>query len=81
MFAQLYIASQVRGRDIQELFNYETRKEPTSLAKTGDIGGRVKADLLSCVKREVVSAHIEPWVKTAVSEGFVLANIEKPVND
>ena len=70
MFDQLYIASQVRGRNIQEPFNYETRKGPTSFAKTGDIRGRVKADLLSCVKREVVSAHIEPWAKTAVLEGF-----------
>ena len=81
MFRQLYVVSQVRGRNIQEPFNYKTRKGPTSLAKAGDIRGRVKADLLSCVKREVVSAHIEPWAKTAVLEGFVLVNIEKPGND
>ena len=33
MFAQLYITTQVRGRDIQELFNQETTKEQHSFAK------------------------------------------------
>ena len=28
MFAQLYIATQVRGGDMEELFSYETRRDP-----------------------------------------------------
>ena len=55
MFAQLYIASQVR--DMQELFNHETRKKPPSVAKAGEIRDGVKANLLSCIKGEVFSAQ------------------------
>lgn len=44
MFTQLFIASQVRGGDIQKPFNHETRKKPPSLANGGEIRGEVKSD-------------------------------------
>ena len=44
MFTQLFIASQVRGGDIQKPFNHETRKKPPSLANGGQIRGEVKSD-------------------------------------
>ena len=38
LFAQLFIAAQVRGGDVQELFQHETmRREPPSLSKEGEI--------------------------------------------
>ena len=36
-FAQLYIATQVKGGDIQDLFNHETITEPPFPAKSGEI--------------------------------------------
>ena len=35
MFAQLYIATQVKKSNIQNLLNYETRKQLPSFAKAG----------------------------------------------
>ena len=51
--------------DIQKLFNHETRKELLSLAKTGENRGRVKADLLLCIKTERVPTQTELWTKAA----------------
>ena len=81
MFFQLYIASEVRRGDIRELFNRYTRKESPSLAKTGEIRGRVKVDLLSCINTEVVSAQTKPWAKVAVLEWSVSANNATPGNE
>jgi len=78
LFAQLYISTQVRGGDIQELFNHETRKEPPALAKDGEIRGGVKADLLSCLKSEITTTQVEPKVEATVLEGSVLVNIATP---
>ena len=54
MFPQRYIDTQVRGGDIQYLINHTTRKEPPSLAKSDEIRGGVKANLLSCIKTKVL---------------------------
>ena len=78
LFAQLYISTQVRGGDIQDLFNYETRKEPPVLSKDGEIRGGVKADLLSCLISELPTTQAEPNVVATILEGSVLVNIAKP---
>ena len=74
MFAQLYFITQKIGRDIQDLFNHETRKELPSLAKAGEIRGGVEAALLSCLKAEVVLDETESGAKAAVLEGSILVN-------
>ena len=66
MFAQPYIATQVRGRDIHDFFNHKIRKEPPSLAKSDEIRGGVKVDLLSCTKAKVLPVQIEPTTEAAV---------------
>ena len=50
LFAQLFITAQVRGGDVQELFQHETRREPPSLSKEGEIRSGNKTDLLPCLK-------------------------------
>ena len=49
LFAQLYIATQVRGGDMDELFKHETRSSPPALSKNGEIRSGNKADLLHCM--------------------------------
>lgn len=51
MFSRLYIASQVRGADIQKLFSH---------------GTRVKADLFSWIKTEVIPGQTEPVARSPV---------------
>jgi len=72
MFAQLYIATQVRGGDIQALFCYETRREPPSLSKNGEIRSGNKADLLPCLRIDADLTTEEPVTQAAVLEGSVL---------
>ena len=81
MFSQLYISTQVRGGDIQKLFNHETRKELQSLAKTGENRGGVKADIPLCIKAKVVPTKTKPWAKSAALEGSVLVNTAKSGNE
>ena len=78
LFAQLYIVTQVRGGDIKELFTHETRKEPPSLSKEGEIRSGNKADLLPCIKGDMTLSATEPVTEAAVLEGSVLVNIIKP---
>lgn len=80
MFPQLYIATQVRRKDIQELSDHKTRN-CLPLPKTGEIRDVVKADLLSWIKTEVVPAQQNHGLnKVVVLEGSVLVNIAKPEN-
>ena len=65
MFAQMYIATQVRGGDIDELFSHETRKEPPALAKEGNIRGGNKSDLLQCLEMDKVAVASDPKVEAA----------------
>lgn len=51
MFSRLYIASQVRGGDIQKLFSH---------------GTRVKADLFSWIKTGVIPGQTEPVARSPV---------------
>ena len=77
LFAQLYIATQVRGGDIDELFKHETRNSPPSLSKNGEIRSGNKADLLHCMPL-VASEKDEVNTEASVLEGSVLVNILKP---
>ena len=78
MFAQLYIATQVRGGDMDELFSHETRSEPPALAKNGEIRPGDKAELLTCLKNVSKTTKEMPNVSVAVLEGSVMVNMTKP---
>ena len=77
MIAQLYIATQVRGGDMDELFKHETRSSPPALSKNGEIRSGNKADLLHCMPL-VTSEKDEVNTEASVLEGSVLVNILKP---
>ena len=78
MFAQLYIGTQVRGGDMEELFSYETRRDPPALAKNGEIRSGNKAELLTCFKDLVKTTNEVPNVDASVLEGPVIVNMTKP---
>ena len=50
LFAQLFIAAQVKMIDVQELFEQETRRESPVFTKKGDILSGNQADLIPCLK-------------------------------
>ena len=71
MFAQLYIATQVRGGDMEEL----VRKY---LTKNGEIRSGNKAEFLTCFKDLVKTTNEIPNVDASVLEGSVIVNMTKP---
>ena len=75
LFAQLFIAVQVRGRDVQEL-----KRGSPSLSKEGEIRSGNKADLLPCLKDDREFPTTEPISQSAALEGSVLVNMLKPKN-
>ena len=81
IFAKLYISTQVRGGDMDELFSNETRKYPPALAKNGDMRPGKKADLLYCLKNIVVASGIMPEVSGEVLDGAMIVNIIKPTSE
>ena len=60
LFAQLFIPAQVRIGDVQELLQHETRQEPSSLPKEGEIYSGNKAGLLPCLKGDIEFPTPEP---------------------
>ena len=77
LFAQLFIAAQVRGGNVHGLFQRETRRELPSLSKEGEIRSGNKADLLPCLKNDREFPTTEPISQSAVLEGSVLVNMLK----
>ena len=75
LFAQIFIAVQVRGRDVQEL-----KRGPPSISKEGEIRSGNKADLLPCLKDDREFPTTEPISQSAALEGLVLVNMLKPKN-
>ena len=57
LFAQLFIAAQVGGGDVQKLFQHETTREPPSLLKESEIRSGNKADLLPYLKDDLLKPN------------------------
>ena len=73
----MYIATQIRGGDLDEFFRHETLPYPPALAKGGQTRSGNKSDLAKCVQpADVVSSP--PEVDGAVLEGSVIVNMTKP---
>ena len=77
LFSQMYIATQVRGGDLDEFFCHETLPYPPALSKGGELRSGNKSDLAKCIQpAEIVSTV--PKVNAAVLEGSVIVNMTKP---
>lgn len=77
LFSQMYIATQVRGGDLNDFFCHETLPYPPALSKGGEMRSGNKSDLAKCIQpSEVISTA--PKVNAAVLEGSVIVNMTKP---
>ena len=50
LFSQMYIATQIRGGDMNEFFSHDTLKHPPSLSKYGQMRSGNKSDLIGCIE-------------------------------
>ena len=75
----MYIATQIRGGDMNEFFSHDTLKHPPSLSKYGQMRSGNKSDLIGCIEEvpNVLSRTEALAVEAAVLEGSVLVNMEK----
>ena len=82
LFSQLYVATQVRGGNMDEFFRHETLSHPPALAKNGQMRSGDKTDILPHLKKFIVEPtdHLTgmPEVDAVVMEGSVLVNLIKP---
>ena len=79
LFSQMYIATQLRGGDMNEFFSHETLKHPPSLSKCGQMRSGNKSDLIGYIEEvpNVLPITEAPAVEAAVLEGSVLVNMVK----
>lgn len=81
LISQLFVATQVRGGDMDEFFSHETLVHPPSLSKSGQLRSGEKAEILPQLKNLASDSEpaVEmPAVDAVVLEGSVLANQIKP---
>ena len=76
LFSQLYISTQIRGGNMDEIFSHKTLKNPPALSKNGEMQSGNKAELIKCIKTPATATP--PKVSGTVLEGSVLVNMEKP---
>ena len=79
LFSQMYIATQIRGGDMNEFFSYETLKNPPSLSKCGQMCSGNKSDLISYIEEvpNVLPRIEAPTVEAAAWKESVLVNMVK----
>ena len=75
----MYIATQIRGGDMNEFFSHKSLKHPPSLSKCGQMRSGNKSDLIGCIEEviNVLPRTEAPVVEAAVLEGSVLVNMVK----
>ena len=75
----MYIATQLRGGDMNEFFSHETLKHPPSLSKCVQMRSGNKSDLIGYIEEvpNVLPITEAPAVEAAVLEGSVLVNMVK----
>ena len=75
----MYIATQIRGGDMNEFFSYETLKHPPSLSKCGQMCSGNKSDLISYIEEvpNVLPRIEAPTVEAAAWKESVLVNMVK----
>ena len=84
LISQLFVATQVRGGDMDEFFKHETLAYPPSLTKSGHLRSGEKAEFLPQLKSLISEAHLltgMPIVDATAMEGSVLVNQLKPSNN
>ena len=81
LFGQMYIATQVRGGDMDEFFRHETLKYPPSLTKDGEMRSGDKADLLPSLRDLKGSNVLDLNGDAACLEGSVVVNMTPPTKN
>ena len=80
LFSQMYIATQVRGGDLEQFFRHETLPFPPALSKNGQMRSGNKSDLAKCIQPSEITSTV-PEVNGAVLEGSVIVNMTKPTKN
>ena len=69
LFSRLYIASQIRSGDLDELFQHENQAYPPALSQMGKLRTGTKSDLVGFIENLVPTQDLSP---TAVAQVVLL---------
>ena len=81
LFSRLYIASQVRNGNLDELvFEHESQAFPPALSQNGKIRSGTKSDLVKCLEDLVTSKEktSKPDVDVIILDGSAIVNMLRP---
>ena len=76
----MYIASQIRDGDTDELFKHENQPYPPSLSQLGGLRTVTKSDLLHCLEGTTsVNSNLScPAVQVSILDGAAIVNMLQP---
>jgi len=78
LFSQLYIACQIRDRNVEDFFKYENQPWPPSLSKLRHLRGGQKADVLKCLPSTSAQIATQPAVDAVILDGPVIVQMLQP---
>uniref|UniRef100_UPI00358E9C5E uncharacterized protein n=1 Tax=Myxine glutinosa TaxID=7769 RepID=UPI00358E9C5E len=82
LFSTLYIASQIRGADLEDFFQHENQSFPPSISDYGKMRLGKKSDLLQCLEDLVPHSddadHTTSEVDMVIIDGAAIANVITP---
>ncbi|KAG0727460.1 hypothetical protein GWK47_034604 [Chionoecetes opilio] len=80
LFSRLYIASQIRHRDLDEFFQHENQACPPSLSQLGGLRMEPKSDLMPCLKKPCSRKEdlSTPRVQVNILDGDAIINMLRP---
>ena len=82
LFSRLYVASQVRGGNLDDFFEHENHAYPPALSQNGKLRLGTKSDLVRCLEDLVASQEdaTNPNVQVIILDGSVIVNMLRPAS-
>ena len=75
LFSRLYVASQVRGGNLDDFFEHENHAYPPALSQNGKLRLGTKSDLVRCLEDAT-----NPNVQAIILDGSVIMNMIRPAS-
>ena len=80
LFSRLYIALQIRSRDLDQFFQHENQAYPPALSQMGKLRTGTKSDLVGCLEDLVPTQDLSPTpvVQVVLLDGAAIVNMFRP---
>ena len=80
LFSRLYIATQIRHGDLDNIFKHENHACPPSLSLLGKLRFGTKSDLVECLEKLCTSCGEAPVAEVIILDGAAILKMLKPID-